>query len=84
VGGESVEDDAAMESQDEISQALARKGIDGACRRCGKDEWSLFTREAIVPHIADHVEMAGGTAASIRVCSNCGCIELYNLAMLHR
>ena len=73
-----------MDSREEISQALARKGIDSACRRCGKDEWGLFARDAIVPDIADHVEMAGGTAASIRVCNNCGCIELYNPGMLHR
>ena len=73
-----------MGSRDEISQALARKGIDSACRRCSKDEWTLFSREAIVPDIADHVEMAGGTAAAIRVCAHCGWIELYNPGVLYR
>lgn len=72
-----------MDSHNEISQTLGRKGIDGACRRCGKDAWSLFSREAIIPHIADHLEMAGGTAATIRACNNCGCIELYNPGMLY-
>jgi hypothetical protein len=27
--------------------------------------------------------MAGGTAASVRVCAFCGCIELYNLGTLN-
>lgn len=73
-----------MDNHDEISHALARKGIDNACRRCGNDDWGLHSSEAIVPHIRDHIEIAGGTAASIRVCCNCGWIELYNPGMLHR
>ena len=69
--------------QDEISKILSQKGIDTACRRCGKDESGLFSRDAMVPDIADHIEMAGGTAAIIRVCNVCGCMELYNPGMLH-
>jgi hypothetical protein len=40
--------------------------------------------EAIVPDMADHIEMAGGTAALLRGCSHCGCIELYNPGLLHQ
>jgi hypothetical protein len=68
---------------DEVSELLRQKSIDTACRRCGKDEWSLSSRDAIVPDIADHIELAGGTAATVRTCAYCGCIELYNRGMLN-
>jgi predicted nucleic-acid-binding Zn-ribbon protein len=73
-----------MGGDDEIRQALAKKGIDTACRRCGKDEWSLLSRDALLPDMAAHIEIAGGTAAMARVCNCCGYIELYNPGMLTR
>jgi ribosomal protein L37E len=70
-------------SAEEIRQALTNKGIDSDCRRCGKDVWHLGSRAAIVPDLADNIEMAGGTAASVRVCAFCGFIELYNPGTLN-
>jgi hypothetical protein len=69
---------------DPISNQLARKGVETDCRRCGRDEWTYFSDEAIVPRVADHIEMAGGTAATVRACGHCGCIELYNPGLLHQ
>jgi hypothetical protein len=79
-----INDHLAMDDRDEIAQALARKGIEASCTRCGKDDWGLFSGDSIVPNIADQVEIAGGLAATLRVCTNCGCIELYNPGILHR
>ena len=74
-----------MEGSDDIHKALARKGIDSACRRCAKDDWSSLSGSAFLPDIAaDHIAVAGGTAATIRVCNRCGCIELYNPGFLAR
>lgn len=73
-----------MRSADQIKQQLAAKGIDSDCRRCGKDEWGLFSGVGIVPDMADDISMAGGTAAIVRVCAFCGCIELYSPGMLNR
>jgi hypothetical protein len=79
-----MNDHLAMNDRDEIAQALARKGIEASCTRCGKDDWGLFSADSILPTIADRVEVAGGIAATIRVWINCGSIELYNPGMLHR
>lgn len=69
---------------DAISERLARKGIETACGRCGKDEWTTFSGNAIVPDMAGDVEISGGgTAAMVRACSYCGCIELYNPGLLN-
>lgn len=71
-----------MGSSDGISEALSRKEVDPSCRRCGKDEWISFSRDAIIPDTANQVETAGGTAATVRACNYCGLIELYNPGLL--
>lgn len=63
-----------------LAAALADKGIDPACRRCGRDEWEPRSDGAFVPNVDS--PNAGGTAATIRVCSYCGIVELYSPGFL--
>jgi hypothetical protein len=80
----SIDEDPRM-AHDAVSKQLARKGIETACRRCGKDEWVTFSGNAILPDMADDVDMSGGgTAATVRACGHCGYIELYNPGLLHQ
>jgi hypothetical protein len=79
-----VQEDPAVDDFD-IGTALARKGIATACLRCHNDDWSRLSGSAFLPDMgADQVSVAGGTAAAIRACNHCGCIELYNPGLLAR
>jgi hypothetical protein len=73
-----------MSGADGIRAGLAANGLDSSCRRCGKDEWMVVSGDPIIPSVADDLAMAGGTAAWVRACVFCGCIELYNPGLMAR